>query len=54
MIVQALVSGLVILKRCVDLHGGTINVESKVGEGTTVTVRLPICCPGSRRLDAPG
>jgi signal transduction histidine kinase len=37
--------GLVIVKRCVDLHRGNINVESKVGEGTTVTVRLPICCP---------
>lgn len=33
--------GLVIVKRCVDLHGG-INVESKLGEGTTVAVRLPI------------
>jgi PAS domain S-box-containing protein len=33
--------GLVIVKRCVDLHGGKINVVSKVGEGTTVTVRLP-------------
>jgi len=34
--------GLVIVKRCVDLHGGKIRVESKVGEGTVVTVRLPI------------
>jgi PAS domain S-box-containing protein len=34
--------GLVIVKRCVQLHGGKINVESKVGEGTAVTVRLPI------------
>ena len=33
--------GLVIVKRCVDLHGGTINVASKLGEGTTVTIRLP-------------
>jgi PAS domain S-box-containing protein len=34
--------GLIIVKRCVDLHGGTIKVESKLGEGTVVTVRLPI------------
>jgi signal transduction histidine kinase len=34
--------GLVIVKRCVDLHGGSIKVESKLGEGTTVTVRLPM------------
>jgi len=34
--------GLVIVKRCVDLHGGKINVESKCGEGTSVTVTLPI------------
>jgi PAS domain S-box-containing protein len=34
--------GLVIVKRCVDLHGGKISVESKFGEGTSVTVQLPI------------
>jgi PAS domain S-box-containing protein len=34
--------GLVIVKRCVDLHGGKIKVESKLHEGTIVTVRLPI------------
>ena len=39
--------GLVIVKRCVDLHGGSIKVESKLGEGTTVTVRLPIFRPAS-------
>lgn len=34
--------GLVIVKRCVELHGGKIRVGSKVGEGTTMTVRLPL------------
>jgi signal transduction histidine kinase len=39
--------GLVIAKRCIDLHGGKINVESKVGEGTVVTLWLPIGVRGS-------
>jgi PAS domain S-box-containing protein len=39
--------GLVIVKRCVDLHGGKIKVDSKLGEGTSVTVRLPIFSPQS-------
>jgi signal transduction histidine kinase len=32
--------GLVIVQRCVDLHGGSIKLESTEGVGTSVTVRL--------------
>lgn len=33
--------GLTVVKKCVDLHRGTITVESQLGEGTTFTVTLP-------------
>ncbi|MEZ5330370.1 MAG: ATP-binding protein [Verrucomicrobiales bacterium] len=33
--------GLVISKRCAELHGGTIGVVSRSGEGTEFVVRLP-------------
>jgi PAS domain S-box-containing protein len=34
--------GLVIAKESVELHGGTITVESQIGIGTTFTVHIPI------------
>jgi signal transduction histidine kinase len=33
--------GLAIVQQFVTLHGGTIGVESELGKGTTVTIRLP-------------
>lgn len=34
--------GLVIVKRCVELHGASLEINSVVGKGTTFTVRLPL------------
>lgn len=33
--------GLAIVKACVDLHGGTICLESELDRGTIITVKLP-------------
>lgn len=45
--------GLVIVRRCVALHGGSIHLESVENGGTTVTVRLPLFAPAGDRPGAP-
>lgn len=37
--------GLVIVRRCVERHGGELQIQSRVGTGTTVTVKLPMFSP---------
>ncbi len=36
--------GLSVVKGLVELHGGRIEISSRLGEGTKVTVRLPLDC----------
>ena len=40
--------GLSIVKGLVKLHGGEFDIRSRLGEGTRVTVRLPIDCEGHK------
>ncbi len=41
--------GVSIVKGLLALHGGRMEIESRVGEGTRVIVHLPFDCEGARR-----
>lgn len=43
--------GLVVVKRCAELHGGSVSFSSVPGEGTTFTLRLPVFA-GPASLDS--
>ncbi len=43
--------GLSITKSIVDLHDGTIEVSSRVGEGSRFTIRLPVPAEGGQQAD---
>lgn len=38
--------GMVVVKNIVEQHHGEINIQSKKGEGTIITLRLPVSIPG--------
>jgi cell cycle sensor histidine kinase DivJ len=44
--------GLSIVKGLLALHGGHIDIASQLGEGTRITIRLPMDCEGGRRHGA--
>jgi two-component system, cell cycle sensor histidine kinase DivJ len=45
--------GLSIVKGLVRLHGGDLSINSRVGQGTRVTVRLPLDCERAQSAKKP-
>lgn len=45
--------GLVIVKHCVEQHGGDLEIDTRENEGTTVHVRLPLFSSAETAANAP-
>ena len=41
--------GLALVRGLVGLHGGMLSIESEIGRGTSVTLRIPLDCAAARR-----
>ena len=46
--------GLSVVKAFVEMHGGTVRVDTEVDRGTTFTITLPVRAPAARDPAAPG
>ncbi len=46
--------GLSLVKSFIELHGGTVELASKSGKGTTITCRLPVVVHQQTEVSAPG
>ena len=46
--------GLAIVKRIAETHGGSVELESQVGRGSTFRLWLPVQPPGARASPSPG
>ena len=45
--------GLSLVRAFAELHGGAMSIESRLGEGTSVSVRLPVLTPPTVSEEAP-
>jgi cell cycle sensor histidine kinase DivJ len=45
--------GLSLVRAFAELHGGEMSIESRLGEGAAVTIRLPVLTPASETPAAP-
>jgi signal transduction histidine kinase len=46
--------GLSLVRSFVELHGGTVTIDSKLGQGTKVTCVFPIAQPAKQLTDQAG
>ena len=43
--------GLTVAKQLIEVHGGSLSIQSDIGQGTTVTVRLPLAAGSAASID---
>lgn len=46
--------GLPICQRIIEAHNGRIEINSVIGQGTTITLRFPVTADGTRQMLSQG